>query len=89
MRTYRKGTSETIRRGIDWSDRLIEGDQIAESSWTVAQGITAEDSAFDGTYADIDLSGGTVNTTYRLTNEVDTSEGLTYERSFDVIVVDR
>ena len=89
MRTYRKGINEEIRRGIDWSDRLIEGDTLSTSSWTVGQGLTGDDATFDDIYSDINISGGTVGTTYTVTNDVVTTEGLSYTRSFKIQVVTR
>ena len=89
MRTFRKGVNEEIREGWDWSDRLIDGDSVTASSWVVDTGITTANAVFDETSSDIDISGGTVNTTYRLTNLVTTSKALDYERSFKVQVVER
>ncbi|MEE9540464.1 MAG: hypothetical protein V3V85_03095 [Candidatus Thorarchaeota archaeon] len=89
MKTFRKGVNEEIRQGFDWEDRLVNGDKLSSSSWEVAAGITGANSVFADTTSDIDISGGTVNTTYRLTNLVTTSEGLDYERSFQIQVVER
>lgn len=89
MRTYRKDTDDKIRRGVDWSDRLIEGDEIVSSEWTVENGLTATDASFDSYYSDIDLSGGTVGVTYKATNKVTTSNGLVYSKSFLVQVVQK
>lgn len=89
MITYRKDVNETIRKGFDWSDWLLDNDRVVSSSWTVGQGLTAGTATFGDTYSDIDLSGGTSVTQYRVTNQVTTNEGLVYERSFKVMVVDR
>lgn len=89
MRTVRKGVNEEIREGFDWSDRLIDGAVLSGSSWEVDSGITADNAAYGDFSSDIDISGGTVNTTYRLTNLVTTDEGMSYERSFKVMVVER
>jgi hypothetical protein len=89
MREIRKGVNEEIREGWDWSDRLIDGDLIVSSSWEVDTGITGGNAAFSINTSDIDISGGTVNTSYRLTNLVTTSNGMDYERSFKVLVVER
>jgi hypothetical protein len=89
MRTYRKDVDDKIRQGIDWSDRLIEGDAITVSEWTVGNGLTATDASFDDYYSDIDLSGGTVGTTYKATNKVTTTNGLVYSKSFLIQVVEK
>lgn len=86
MRTYTKYVSEKIRRGIDWSDSLIDGDEVVSAEWIVSQGLTGLSAAFGQDYADIDLEGGTVGEQYKVTNNVSTSEGLEYSRSFMVLV---
>ena len=88
MRTYRKGTGETISIGIDWSD-AVGSDSIASSSWSIADGLTGSDSVYTNTTADIDVSAGTENTQYLCTSTVTTGDGYVYERSVLVMVVDR
>lgn len=89
MRTVRKGLNEEIREGFDWADRLIRDDNIASSSWEADSGIDIANAEFDDLSSDIDIAGGSLNVTYRLTNLVTTDKGLDYERSFKVMVVER
>ena len=89
MRTIRKDSDDIIREGIDWSDQLVSGETILSSSWTVGQGLTGGLAAYGSTYSDIDLSGGTVGSTYKVTNSITTSEGLSYTKSFKVQVVNK
>jgi len=89
MRTIVKDINERIRQGFDWTAHLIEGDAIDDSLWVVGQGLDGDNAAFEDAYADIDLYGGTAGEQYRVSNRVTTTEGLIYERSFMVLVVDR
>lgn len=89
MRTIRKDSDDVIREGIDWSDQLVPGESIVSSSWTIGQGLTGGTSAFGTTYADIDLSAGTVGSQYKVTNYITTSEGLSYTKAFKVQVVNK
>lgn len=86
--------------GVDWkaltngtgkSDWLAEGETITASSWDVPAGITQATPApsFTDTVTTIWLSGGTVGTSYTLTNHVTTSQGREDERSFTILIEDR
>ncbi len=88
MRTYRKDERETLRLGFDWGD-LLAGDSIASASWEIPAGITGDNAVNDDLTTDIDISGGPAPLQYRISCTITTAEGLVYERSFLVIVVDR
>lgn len=69
---------------VDWSDWLAEvNDTIAASQWVLPSGLTSETEAFSDTTASIEISGGTVGTTYTVTNRITTASlGLVQDRSF-------
>ncbi len=72
-----KDPDDELDYAINWTAQLKEGgvlvDTIAVSDWTVPDGITKEDEAFTDTRSVIWLSGGTAGTSYRLTNQITTS----------------
>ena len=85
MRTFRKDPDERISIGFDWSER----ESLAASSWEIAAGLDADSGTFGNDYADIVVYGGSANTQYNCTNTVTTADGLIYQRSLIVQVVDR
>lgn len=79
---------------IDWAGespgpRLVEGETIASSEWTVEEGITVDSEAADDTTATIWVSGGVAGQKYRLTNEIMTSDGRTYRQTIWIPVNSR
>ena len=75
----------------------LQGATISASSWVVPTGITADSDNTDAvtiagvsygvnTVATVVLSGGTTNTTYRLTNRITTSDGRTLSKTIDIRV---
>ena len=89
MITITKAPYEEIVRGFDFSDRLLEGDSIADSEWLLAQGIDGANATFDADQTEIELSGGTAVNQYIVTNQVETVGGLRYQRSFKILVRER
>lgn len=81
-----KDPSESKRYGRDWTAHLDDGDTIASSTWVVGDGLTGTDDELVGNIAAIRLSGGTEGTEYRVTNNVVTTQGDIFERSFTVNV---
>lgn len=71
-----------------WTEWLADsaGDTIVTSTWTVPAGITQNNASNTTTTATIWLSGGTVGTTYRITNQITTAGARTAQRSFDVVM---
>lgn len=85
-----KAPSEVLDYIIDWSPRLGVGrakDQIVESNWTVPSGITMTANSFTTLQTVIWLSGGTLDTTYTLTNDVTTLGGRTMSQSVTIKIV--
>lgn len=72
---------------VDWTEWLLPGDTIAASSWIdVTTGITVDDDWFTDTIATVVLSGGTLGSTYALTNRVTTADGYTDDRTILIAV---
>lgn len=80
-----KDPEAVLDYSIDWSDWL-GADVISSSTWTVPSGITKDSDSSTATVAIIWLSGGTDNTSYKLTNKIVTVAGRTALRSITVIV---
>ena len=81
-----KDPSESKRYGRDWTAHLEDGDTIVTSTWVVPDGLVGAEDEVVGNVATIRLSGGTERTEYRVTNNVVTSQGDIFERSFTVNV---
>lgn len=67
-----KDPDEVLDYLVDWSARLSVGDAIASSTWIVPAGIVKDSDSFNDTTTTIWLSGGTVGTTYDITNRITT-----------------
>jgi len=90
MADYLADPNAVLDYVVDWTAGL-GSDTITASSWVVAAGITQTTPApsFTTTKATIWLTGGTVGSTYRITNHITTAGGRQDERSFTVQVIDR
>lgn len=81
-----KAPDEVRDYSIDWSTRLLTGDTIASSTYTLDTGITEVSTAIDGTSTVIRISGGTLGERYKVENEVVTTDGETLEEVFYLAV---
>lgn len=73
----------------DWADFLVDGDQIATSSWSATpSGLVLSNASIAGPITTIWLSGGTVGTTYRVANQIVTASGRRDVRYFAIRVTD-
>jgi len=86
-----KDPNAVLDYSIDWSTWLATSETITASSWTVPTGITQTTPApsFTNTITTIWLLGGTVGTTYTLTNHITTNQGRQDDRSITIQVVER
>ena len=89
MTRFLKDPAAVLDYGFDWNDWLADGETISTSTWTVPTGITKDSDSKSDTATIIWLSGGTVDTTYLLTNKIVTSAARTDERSFQILMVQR
>lgn len=85
-----KNAEALLDYSVWWSDPKddwLQGDTITTSSWTVDDaGLTLQSGAQANGLATIWLAGGTVGTTYTVTNHIVTAGGRHEKRSFLVIV---
>jgi len=91
-----KDPSSIEPQGIDWTAYLAElgaGVTITTSTYAVSPvgGITLSNAAITAgnLKTEVMLTGGTVGVRYTITNHIVTSNTVTDERSFDVLVEDR
>jgi hypothetical protein len=86
---FEKDPGEVKDYAVDWSARLVDGDTISTSTFTVPTGIIEPEepaTATTATVATVWLSGGTAGVDYRVTNHIVTAQGREFERSFTVSV---
>jgi len=87
--TFIKDPDAVLDYAVDWSDWLETGETISSHDVTVEAGLTKDSDGESGGIVTIWLSGGTVNTSYRVAVEITTSSVRTDERSFRVRVAER
>lgn len=86
--SFSKDPDAVLDYVMDWTNWL-NGDIIISSSWTLDAGITQAGTGMSGTQTVVWLSGGTVGTSYQITNRITTQAGRTEDRTFQVNVVQR
>lgn len=84
-----KDPDAVLDYGHDWSAWLIDGDQIAASTWIVPTGITKESDSHDATTTTVWLSGGELDKRYFLVNRVTTTAGRTDDRTLQINITNR
>jgi len=71
-----KAPDEVLDYSIDWSARLVSGDRIIDSNWTISPNTLVVDSnSSSNTVTTVWLSGGTINKSYSVKNIVSTING--------------
>lgn len=83
-----KDPDALVDYSVNWS-RWLDGDEIASSTWLVPAGLTNEGEDNTTTTATIWLSGGTIGTSYTVTNRITTVAGRTDDRSFTLTIAER
>lgn len=93
MSFYLKDPGAAIDYSIDWLSGYLDGQTIADSSWSVAPaeegGLAVGASSFDLTRTAATVAGGLRGHVYRLANRVTLSDGRIDERSITLRVEDR
>lgn len=89
MALFEKDPIANLDYERDWSVWLKAGDTILTSTWTVPAGLTKTDESNTATIATVWLSGGTVGSSYQVTNRIVTAQGRTDERSIQIVVRQR
>ena len=70
---------------VDWSDWLGV-DLITSSTWDIPADLVMDSEEESFTDATVWISGGNLNTVYQLTNIIETINGRTDARSFNLII---
>ena len=89
MNTFLKDPDAKLTYGFDWSDWLALDETISASSWIVPSGLSQSGTEMNATSTAIVLSGGSVETSYIVTNRIVTASGLQEDRSFILKVIER
>lgn len=87
--TFTKDPDAVLDYTVDWSAWLTTGDTITASSWTVEAGLTKDTDANTDSAATVWLSGGTAGSDYQCTNEIETADGRTDDRTITILVRER
>lgn len=86
---YFKDPQAVLDYLVDWSEWLVE-DSITNSTFAVDDaGLTIDSTSFTTTSGTVWLSGGTLGTTYIVTNHITTSGGRQDDHSFRIIIKDK
>lgn len=88
MRSFTKSSNGDLDYTEDWADWL-GSDTILTSTWVVGAGLTGGAESNTTTLATIFLSGGTRGASYVVTNQIDTNQLRTAERSFLLRIIDK
>ncbi len=71
-----------IPYGIDWTSAIPTGDTISLSTWSVTpSGLTFPNSSINGAVTSVQVSGGTADVDYLVTNEITTNNGYRDQRT--------
>lgn len=85
--SFPKDTLAELDYWHDWSAWLASGETIITSTWTVPAGLTdMATPGISGGRTFVWLSGGTVDTAYLVTNEIETSAGRVDRRTIRILV---
>lgn len=83
-----KDPDSTVDYGCDWTAWLQTGEIITTSTWT-ASGLTKGTETNSAGITSVLLSGGTVGTSYTVTNQIDTDQGRIEQRSMIITVKEK
>lgn len=84
MQSFTKDPDSVLDYMNDWS-AWLDDDTITASSWTASSDeITIDSNSFTDTTATVWLSGGTIGSSYILTNHIATLAGREEDRSFKI-----
>jgi hypothetical protein len=89
---YVKDPQDVVDYNIDWgTNRLVGGETISASTWTVPTGITQTTPApsINGGVTTIWLLGGTVGVEYAIVNHITTSAGRQYDKTRTIFIAEQ
>lgn len=86
-----KDPSEVLDFVIDWSARLIAGDRISNSSFSVANGanVAIVANSYSNTQTTVWLANGVAGRVARVTNHVYTVAGRQFEESVNLTIIQK
>ena len=76
-----KSPFEILDYYMDWTKDLQSNETIANSDWTVDDGVTVTQESWDDTKAVIWVTGGEKGRNYTLLNQIVTNQGRSMEKS--------
>ena len=82
----RKDPDAVLNLGIDWTKHLDTADTISTSTWLAVTGLVVTDKSFSGAVTKVQVAGGTVGQTYKVTNRITTGAGETLDLSLTIII---
>jgi hypothetical protein len=88
MTDYIKAPATTAQYIFDRTDYLAPTTKITGSTWLVPADLTKVADGFNDTSTRITLSGGQVNTSYAVYNDIEIDDGTTLQLAFLLRVVD-
>jgi hypothetical protein len=86
---YIKDPNSVLDYKWNWASWLQEGETITAATVTAEEGITVDSSSDEDGTVTAWLSGGTDGRTYRVVNQITTSQGRVDERTIRIVVEDR
>lgn len=86
---YAKDPQSSKKYTVEWQEFLDDGEIIAESSWTVPEGITSTGNGHTSDATFIQLAGGEAGNVYLINNHITTSFGNTVNRDIILAVEER
>ncbi len=91
MTNYVHDPQAVLDYAIDWSAWLAASETISASTWTVQTGLTEAPAGHSATTttATIWLTGGTLMTSYAVTNHITTNQGRQQDQTITLQVRDR
>ena len=85
--TFPKDPQATTDYSVDWTAPLTAAaDTIKTSSWTTDPGVSIAKSTYQGYVVTAFVSGGTIGSSYSITNTITTPAGRTLAQNFIVKV---
>lgn len=88
MTEFTKIAGSVLDYEEDWATWL-DTDTISSSSWVADTGVTIDSDSNTTTKAIVWLSGGTVGTSYDITNTIVTAGGRTDSRTIEITITDK
>lgn len=89
MASYIKDPDALLDYKLNWSLWLEGLDTISNSNWIVPTGLTLEANVFNDTTTTAWLSGGDLNTTYKVVNRINTAAGRVEDRTITIRIRNR